>query len=185
MDAVVAQSMEWVVAFGFTLFGVLCVGLVMAGLPGAWILIAAAVGIDLLDWLWLPADAPSTFHPLTIVAAGIVAGIGDLLEFMLSAFGAKRFGASRSGMFGSIIGGFVGAICGTVLLPLPIFGTLVGALLGTATGAVIGEMRHGRKFGETTRPALGAVLGRLLGTLAKFPCAIIVLAILAAAAFAR
>jgi len=185
MDTVVAQSMEWVVAFGFTLFGVLCVGLVMAGLPGAWILIAAAVGIDLLDWLWLPADAPSTFHPLTIVAAGIVAGIGELLEFMLSAFGAKRFGASRSGMFGSIIGGFVGALCGTVLLPLPIFGTLVGALLGTATGAVIGEMRHGRKFGETTRPALGAVLGRLLGTLAKFPCAIIVLAILAAAAFAR
>jgi uncharacterized protein YqgC (DUF456 family) len=114
-----------------------------------------------------------------------VAGIGELLEFMLSAFGAKRFGASRSGMFGSIIGGFVGALCGTVLLPLPIFGTLVGALLGTATGAVIGEMRHGRKFGETTRPALGAVLGRLLGTLAKFPCAIIVLAILAAAAFAR
>jgi uncharacterized protein len=186
MDPVVAQSIEWAVAFGFTLFGVLCVAIVMVGLPGAWILIAAAMTIDLLDWLWLAPGSPLTFHPVTIVAAGLVAGIGELLEFMLSAFGAKRFGASRSGMVGSIIGGFVGAILGTVLLvPLPVVGTLAGALLGTAAGAVVGEMRGGRKLGETARPALGAVLGRLLGTMAKLPCAIVVLAILIVAAFVR
>ena len=82
MDAVAAQSLEWMVALGFTLFGVLCVGVVLAGLPGAWILIGAATAIDLLDWIWLAPGSPLTFHPLTIAAAGVVAATGELLQFM-------------------------------------------------------------------------------------------------------
>jgi len=183
MSAFLAPTVEWAVAFGFTLFGVLCVGVVIAGIPGAWILIGVAIAIDFLDWLWLPAGAPLTFHPLTLAAAGLVAGVGELLEFTLSAYGAKRFGASRAGMVGSIIGGFVGAVAGTVLVPVPVLGTLAGALAGTAAGAVVGELNHGRRIGETTGPATGAVIGRVAGTLAKLPCAVVVFIALVAAAF--
>ena len=182
--SMVGVSVEILVSFGFAIFAALCVGLVAVGLPGAWIMIAAAVLVDLLDSLWLPAGAPLTFHPLTIAAAALVASVGELLEFMLSAAGAKRFGATGRGMIGSVVGGVVGAIGGTVVLPIA--GTIVGALIGTAAGAILGELSHGnRSLRDTARPATGAVIGRLLGTLAKLPCAAAVFVILAVAVFVR
>jgi uncharacterized protein YqgC (DUF456 family) len=182
--SLVALSVEVLVSGGFAIFALLCVGLVVVGLPGAWIMIAGAIAIDLLDSLWLPAGAPLTFHPLTIAAAALVAGIGELLEFLLSAAGAKRFGASGRGMIGSVVGGVLGALGGTVILPIA--GTIMGALIGTATGAILGELSHGnRTLRDTARPAAGAVVGRLLGTLAKLPCAALVAVILAVAVFVR
>ncbi len=179
-------SVEILVALGFATLGLVSVGLVVVGLPGAWILIAAAIATDLLQTMWLPAGAPLTFHPITIGVAVLVAAIGELLEFALSAAGAKRFGASRAGMIGSIIGGVLGALVGTCALPMPVAGTIAGALVGTATGAVLGEMRSGKRtWRESIRPATGAVIGRLLGTIAKLPCAAIVFLILAVAAFAK
>jgi len=168
----------------FAAFGVLCILLVVVGLPGTWILIATAVVIDLLDWLWLQPDAPLTFHPLTIVAAVLLGLVGELLEFLLSAAGAKKFGASKRGMLGSVVGGVLGAIFGTVLIWIPILGTLVGAVCGTAAGAVIGEMWDGRAtLRDSAKPAFGAVIGRVLGTLSKLPIAIGVWVLLAVAAF--
>lgn len=172
------------IAACFTAFGALCVLLVIAGLPGTWVLIGAAIAIDCLDWLWLPEGAPFTFHPVTIMAAILVGLVGEALEFALSAIGAKRFGASRRGMVGSVIGGVAGAIAGTFLLPLPPLGTLLGAALGTGAGAFIGEMSGGeRTLRESARPAMGAVIGRVLGTLAKLPVALVVWIVLAIAAF--
>jgi uncharacterized protein YqgC (DUF456 family) len=181
----IGLSIELLVALGFAAFGLLSVGLVVVGLPGAWLLIAAAVAIDLLQSLWMPAGAPLVFHPLTIAAAVAVAALGEVLELTLSAAGARRFGASRAGMIGSVIGGVLGALIGTCAIPLPVIGTIAGALLGTATGAVLGELAGGKKsLKETTGPATGAVVGRVLGTLAKLPCAAAVLVILGVAAFA-
>ena len=178
------ESIPIGVGIGFAFFGLLCVLLVVAGLPGTWIMIAAAIAVDCLDWLWLPPGSPLTFHPLTIVAAVLVGLVGEALEFALSAAGAKQFGASRRGMIGAVIGGVVGALAGTVFIWIPILGTLIGALVGTAAGAIIGETSDGKKsMREATRPAIGAVIGRVLGTLAKLPIAVIVLAILAIAVF--
>lgn len=172
------------VAVAFSVFGGACMLLVVAGLPGTWILIAAAIVVDCLDWLWLPPGSPLTFHPVTIVAAIAVGLVGEALEFALSAFGAKRFGASWRGMLGSVVGGVVGAIAGTFLIPVLLVGTLLGAALGTAAGAIIGELARGdRTLQDAARPALGAVIGRLLGTLAKLPVAIAVWIVLAIAAF--
>ncbi|MEY3143444.1 MAG: hypothetical protein RLY21_1937 [Planctomycetota bacterium] len=178
------ESIPIGVGVGFAFFGLLCVLLVVAGLPGTWILIAAAILIDCLDWLWLPPGSPLTFHPLTLIAAVLVGLVGEALEFALSAAGAKRFGATKRGMLGAVIGGVIGAIAGTALIWIPIIGTFIGALAGTAAGAIIGETSDGKKtMREAAQPALGAVLGRVLGTLAKLPIAVIVLAILAVAVF--
>ncbi len=177
---------DTLVAATFTLWGLLCVGLVIAGLPGAWILIATAIVLDFCQGWWLPPGDPLMFHPLTIAGAIAVAAIGEVLELALSAAGARRFGATRRGMIGSVIGGMAGALGGTVLLPLPVVGTIAGALVGTAIGAVVGELSDGTKtLRDTTGPATGAVIGRVLGTLAKLPCAAAVFVALAVAAFAR
>lgn len=178
------ESIPIGVGIGFASFGLLCILIVVAGLPGTWLLIAAAIAIDCLDWLWLPPGSPLTFHPLTIIAAILVALVGEALEFALSAAGAKRFGASKRGMLGSVIGGMVGALAGTLLIWIPVVGTLVGALVGTAAGAIIGETSDGKKtMRDATQPAIGAVIGRVLGTLAKLPIAVVVWIIFAVAVF--
>jgi uncharacterized protein YqgC (DUF456 family) len=171
------------IGLAFVLWGLLCVFLLLAGLPGTWLLIATAVAIDCIDWVWLDPTSPLTFHPLTLLVCALLAGVGELLEFLLSAAGAKRFGASARGMWGSVIGGMLGAVVGSFMLP--IIGTILGAALGTATGAIIGELSTAKRtLGETMKPALGAVIGRILGTLAKLPIALTVWVVLAIAVFA-
>ena len=87
-------------------------------------------------------------------------------------------------MLGSVAGGMLGALAGTVLLPIPVVGTSAGAAGGTAIGAVAGETWNGeRTLAGSARPAFGAVLGRVLGTLAKLPVALLVWVLLSVAAF--
>jgi uncharacterized protein YqgC (DUF456 family) len=167
------------IGLAYTLFALLCVLLVVAGLPGTWLMILAAIIVDCVDRMWLPPGSPLTFHPVTIVVAIVVGLVGELLEFAMSAVGA-----TKRGMLGAMIGGVAGALAGTALIWIPILGTIVGALVGTAAGAVIGETWRGQKsMKEATQPAIGAVIGRVLGTLAKLPVAVIVLAILVVAVF--
>lgn len=181
--ATFSPYLETIFGIGFTLWGGVCMLALISGLPGTWILISTAVVIDVIDRLWLPTGAPLTFHPLTIALCALLAGVGELLEFLLSAAGAKRFGASARGMWGSVIGGMLGAILGTFLFP--VIGTIIGAATGTAMGAVLGELStRDKTLAETAKPALGAVIGRVLGTLAKLPLGLVVWVTLAIAAFA-
>ena len=90
-------------------------------------------------------------------------------------------------MLGALLGGIVGAIVGTFVIPIPLVGSLIGALFGCGLGAIIGELNNAKdtRLKDTIKPAAGAVVGRILGTLAKLPCAIAVWVILSVAAFWR
>lgn len=171
------------VAALFCLAAATCLLLSLLGLPGVWILIAIAVAIDLLDGWWLPQEQRPTFSVAAILAAVLLAGAGELVEFLASAAGAKRGGASRGGILGSLVGAFGGSIAGTLLIPVPLLGTLAGAVIGAFLGAVLGELAAGRTTRGSIRPATGAAVGRVLGTLGKLPFAIAVAAILVVAVF--
>ncbi len=152
----------------FTLTGMVCLGLVVAGIPGGWILVGVAAVMELTDAAWLGPEATS-FGWGWIVSAVVVLGIGEAIEFASGLAGAKAGGASRKGMVGAVAGGFLGAILGTFLLPVPVLGTLVGAFGGTFLGALAGEMSgaEGRTARESMKPALAATAARALGLAAK------------------
>ena len=60
----------------------------------------------------------------------------------------------------------------------------VGALAGVALGALVGEIAlHGRSARDAVRPALGAAVGRVIGSLAKLPCALVAWIVLVYDAF--
>ena len=61
----------------------------------------------------------------------------------------------------------------------------MGAIVGTFVGAVAGELSSGTdtKVRDTLRPATGATIGRILGTLSKLPIAVAIWAGLSIAAF--
>jgi uncharacterized protein YqgC (DUF456 family) len=184
--------MEWllyVVAAVFFLLGAACTVLVVIQLPGAWILLGIAGLIEWLDRYYLPADSQQTFGWWVLGTCLVLLTIGEIIEFVAGAAGAKKGGSSRRGMWGALIGGIVGAF---VFMPLfsivpfvgTLFGALLGAVLGTFLGAVIGELTDKEAtLKGSMKPAIGASIGRIIGSTSKLALAIAVWLMLSIAAF--
>ena len=131
-------------------FIVAVLGVFLPILPGVPL---AAVAALVVGWI-------GGFEQLGFVPLGIVLGLTLLslaLDYAAGFIGAKRFGASRKGIIGSVVGAVVG------LFLFPPFGFLIGAVLG----AVGGELLGGRAFEEALRAAVGVLLGTLGGMIAQ------------------
>ncbi len=180
--------MDWmlyVVAAVFALVGLGCVVLVVFQLPGAWIMLALAVVIELFDHWYLSDEPAITFGWWWLGVCAALLGLGELIELVASVVGAKKGGASKRGMWGSLIGGIAGAIGFQVAVPIPIFGALVGAIVGTFIGAIVGEMtgRDPQTLQGSMKPAIGASIGRIVASTSKVGIALAVWIVLCVAAF--
>lgn len=124
------------------------VGCVLPVLPGPPISFA---GIVLLWWArdW---HAESFGWPAMIVL-GLLALVVTILDFVVPAWGAKRYGASRIGVWLSVLGMLIGMVF------FPPFGMLVGAF----AGALGGELLVGKREGEAARAAWGVFVGTMAG----------------------
>lgn len=142
----------------FLLAAVLLLGLVMIpfGLPGTWILAGAALGYSIL--------VPGTIGTFTIVLVAILALVGELIEFTLTAKYTKKYGGSRRASWGAVIGGMVGAVIG---VPIPLIGSVIGAFAGAFVGAFVAELSQGSEGGVATRVATGALIGRAASSAMK------------------
>lgn len=176
--------LHYFIITAFALVGMACVFSVVISLPGTWVMLGLAVLIELIDGLYLTAAEPVTFGWKVLAVCFGIALFGELLEFIAGALGAKAGGGTRRGMVGAIVGGFVGGIAFTFMLPIPLVGTLVGALVGTFVGAVMGEVtaEQAMTVRGSMRPAAGATVGRVLGTVAKVGIAMVVWVVLVVAA---
>jgi len=134
------------------------------GLPGLWVMIASAVGYNILV-----GGSPISWF--TLVGVGVLGVIAEVIEFGMSGKYARKYGGSRRSGWGAVIGGVVGAILG---FPIPIVGPLIGAFVGSFVGALAGELSVGSSRGDSTRVATGALIGRVVATAMKmgFGCAI-------------
>ena len=180
--------MEWIAYLAaalFVLLGAVCILLIVLQAPGGWVMLGLALLLEYLDRLYLPADAQQTFAWWVIGACAGLLLVGEVIDLVAAAAGAKRGGASRRGMIGSLIGGILGAILLTGLIPIPVLGTLIGAMVGTFAGAVLGEMSGPQQVavGQTMRPAIWASIGRAAGTATTLGIGITVWIVLSVAAF--
>ena len=125
----------------------------------------------------------SLFHTATLVVAIAIAAGGEVLELTSGSRGAKRAGASRAGTLAALGGGIVGALAGTILLLVPIVGTLVGGVLGAFTFGAIAEVRVGKPVNEALRAGSGAAGGQMRGMLLKFGAGVLCWLLLSVAAF--
>jgi uncharacterized protein YqgC (DUF456 family) len=129
------------------------VGLLVPALPGAPLLLAGLVLAA-----WAEGFAYVGFGWLALL--GAIAFLGYFIDFAAGAFGAKRFGASKAGMTGALLGGLLGLFFG-----------LPGVLLGPFVGAVAGELLARRGTEAAGRAGFGAALGLALGAAAKLALA--------------
>ncbi|MDO6745125.1 DUF456 family protein [Tenacibaculum soleae] len=126
-------------------FCFVCLGIIGAFLPVLPGPITSWIGLLLLH---LTKVIPQDWWFLGITLA--IAIIIFILDYFIPAMGAKRFGGTKYGVYGTTIGLIIG-----LLSPIP-FGIIIGAFLG----ALIGELIYDSK--DTCR-ALKASFGALLG----------------------
>lgn len=136
------------------IFGLACVvgvaGVILPALPGVPL---TALGAVLAAWL----VGFEQFGVAPLIWVGVLGVLSQVAEYVSSAVGAKRFGASRAGLWGSIVGSLVGLI----------FFPPLGFLFGAMAGAFAAEMLAGRNVAEATRSGLGALVGTLGSIIAK------------------
>jgi len=87
-----------------------------------------------------------------IIMAGLTI-LATVLDYVVPAIGAKRYGASQLGVWGSIIGMLIG------LFIFPPWGMLIGAIIG----ALAGELAGGKKGKKALQASWGVFVGNIMG----------------------
>lgn len=144
-------------------------GTVLPLLPGQIIVMAAAV----LHYFTLGAENSPGWTGYILMA--VLLALSYLLEYAASALGTKKFGGSKAGMAGALIGGIVG-----------IFFGFIGIIAGPILGALFAELViAGREWRESGKAATGAFIGFLLGMVGKFGCTVAMIGVFFVAALNR
>lgn len=102
----------------------------------------------------LQTDTPYTTRFLVIWAVVTVAV--TLLDYVIPIYGTKKYGGTKYGMWGCMIG----LIAGLWLGP-------VGIIIGPFAGAFIGELVANSSSEQALRAAFGSFIGFVAGTLLK------------------
>ena len=173
MEQLLAQSLALALAGSFIALMVLVLLLNFFSLPANWILIALAAA-----WKYMSASASQMHFGFFALLVGL-AVLGELLEFGLLALKAKKYGSSNSGLFAGLVGAIIGAIlCAPFLFGL---GALLGALAGAWLGCYLMEILRGGGHERAVHAAMGALLGRFLGTVCKCGIGAVILTCIARA----
>ena len=117
-------------------------GCIVPGLPGPPL---NYTGMLFIQYLWKPYET-STLIVFGILTVGIIA-----IDFLLPIWFAKKYGATKQGIWGSIIGMLIG-----------IFFTPIGMILGLLLGAIIGDLIAGKTSNQATLSGLATFLGTFL-----------------------
>jgi uncharacterized protein YqgC (DUF456 family) len=133
-----------------------CIALIPLGLPGTWLMVAAAFGFNALGGARIGTTTLIIIAVLTIVA--------EVLEFTVAARYTRQYGGSRRAGWGAIFGGLIGAFVG---IPIPIIGSVIGGFIGAFAGAFVAEWSRRADASSPTRVATGALLGRAAGAAIK------------------
>ncbi len=115
-------------------------GSVLPGLPGVPLIFAAAlIYAYLTDFEFVGGSV--------IILLGFLTLVAFVADFLGTAYGARRFGASNWGTVGGAVGGLIGALAGALLFGV---GALFGLLGGTIVGVFVGEYLRRERRGTAS-----------------------------------
>ncbi|MDZ7596444.1 MAG: DUF456 domain-containing protein [Thiobacillus sp.] len=145
------QILLWLLAALLIVLGF--AGLILPVVPGIPLVFA---GLVLLAW----AENFAYVGWVTLTLLGVLALVSYGIDFLASALGAKKFGASPRAVVGAALGALAGLFFG-----------LLGILLGPFVGAVVGEFSGKASLKAAAHAGVGATLGLLFGALLKIALA--------------
>ena len=168
-------SMNEILIIGLLVLACL-VGVAMTAvrLPGTWLIVTGTAG-----YAWSEEWARSSLTLLGVLIG--IALLGEGIELLASVVTARRAGASRKAAWGGMLGGILGMIFLSFLVPIPIIGTMIGALVGCFGGATLVEMSVRRDMSHGTKVGFFAAMGFVFGAVAKIVVALLMSGILLSA----
>lgn len=130
---------------------------ILSGIIGGILPVLPGPPLSYLGLLFLHFTEKYQFTSNFLIIWGIITVVVYLLDYLIPVWGTKKFGGSKRGVWGSIIG----LLIGMFLFPP------LGIIVGPFAGAVIGELSSGKQSREALRSGFGSFVGFLLGTMLK------------------
>ncbi len=139
------------------IFLIILAGLcLLVGLLGSVLPILPGAPLSYVGILLLHFTERAEFTTKFLVFWLVIVVLIQVLDYIIPAWGTKKFGGSKKGIWGSMIGVVVGLFFGPW-----------GVVLGPFFGAVLGELVDGKQTTAAIRAGFGSFLGFLIGTLSK------------------
>lgn len=126
------------------------IGCIVPVLPGPPISYAGLLILQL-------AKENNPFSTETMMIWLVVTIVVTLLDYVVPVWGTRKYGGTRQGVWGSVIG----LIAGLFFFPP------IGIIVGPFIGAIAGEMIAGKNSNDALRAGFGSFIGLLAGTLLK------------------
>ena len=141
-----------VAIIGFVLIILGFAGSVLPAMPGPPLCLVALAMLAIVTGF----SPPLTVALLIVMA--VITTVTAFVDYIVPVIGARRYGASAWGVWGSIIG----MIAGIVFFPP------FGMVLGTIIGAVVFEIIGGKGNSDALRAGWGVFVGTMAGLVVKF-----------------
>lgn len=135
------------------------VSFTMLGLPGNTLVFLGALGYGYWEG----------FHHLSTTFIWVLLGlllVGETVEFIAGAWGAKRKKASGWTITAAVGGAILGSVIGTGFIPL--IGSFLGAMAGAFTASFGMEYILTKNAGKAKSVAKSAMFGQIFGMIVKF-----------------
>ena len=133
--------------------------LMLIGILGSFLPVLPGPPVSWLGllFLYLTKAVPDDWWVLGITL--FIAIFITVMDYVIPAMGTKKFGGSKAGMWGTIVGLLVAII-------FPIFGPF-GIIIWPFIGALVGELLNKANQKTALKAAFGSFLGFLTGTFMK------------------
>lgn len=149
---------------------IISIVLIVIGIIGAVIPILPGPPLSFAGLLIVHYTRFADFDPSTLLILGFLAITVQILDYVVPAWGTKKFGGTKYGAWGSIIGLIIGLFFVPAIGPFGIFTILAGPFIG----AWIGETIAGQNRDKALKAAFGSFIGFLTGTLMKLVTSFII-----------
>lgn len=138
---------------------ILAIVCMLIGIAGSFLPILPGPPICYMGFLLIEFTDYADFSTSFLVIWAVLVIVLGILEYYIPTWGTKKYGGTKSGQKGAI----VGTILGIFIPPQPL-----GLIIGPFLGAYIGEMLHDRNNqAKAMRSAWGSFIGFLAGTFLK------------------
>ncbi len=127
--------------------------LIIGGIMGCFLPVIPGPPLSYLGILLLEFTSASPFSVEFMVISAVFVALVTVLDYVVPIWGTKKFGGSKYGNWGSMIGLLIGLFTGP-------WGVIIGPFLG----AFVGELIGGKNSNDALKAGFGAFVGFLVGT---------------------
>ncbi|MEO0310907.1 MAG: hypothetical protein RIQ89_564 [Bacteroidota bacterium] len=133
-----------------TFLAILAVILCVTGIFGCFIPALPGPPLNLIA-LFIIQYLFNPFSSFFIISISVITVLALVFDYLLPIITARKFGATPSGIKGSVIG-----------MVLGIFLTPVGMILGLIIGSILGDLYAQQSLSKATKAAAGSLIGTLI-----------------------